>query len=157
MTLAGIDALSLDYVVAFPLSLVISKNAILRYQLIFRHLLSLKQIELGLAHLWLEQSKSPLWRDRTPYPELERFKFRVMALRARMLATIKELYGFTVSEVLEPNWIALQKKMLEADTVDVLLRQHIDFLDTCLKECMLTMSRLLKVCVRSPFTWEDER
>lgn len=62
-----------------------------------------------------------------------------------MLATVKELYGFTVSEVLEPNWNALQKTMLEAETVDSLLRGHIDFLDTCLKECMLTMFRLLKV------------
>lgn len=32
------------------------------------------------------------------------------------------------------------------ETVDQLLRDHVDFLDTCLKECMLSSSRLVKVC-----------
>jgi gamma-tubulin complex component 2 len=31
-------------------------------------------------------------------------------------------------------------------TVDELMQDHVDFLDTCLKECMLTNSRLLRVC-----------
>ncbi|KAI5288067.1 hypothetical protein KEM54_005494 [Ascosphaera aggregata] len=30
-------------------------------------------------------------------------------------------------------------------TVDELMQDHVDFLDTCLKECMLTQSKLLKV------------
>ena len=31
-------------------------------------------------------------------------------------------------------------------TVDQLLRDHVDFLDTCLKECMLTSDKALRVC-----------
>jgi gamma-tubulin complex component 2 len=31
------------------------------------------------------------------------------------------------------------------DTVDELMQNHVDFLDTCLKECMLTNARLLRV------------
>jgi gamma-tubulin complex component 2 len=30
-------------------------------------------------------------------------------------------------------------------TVDELMQDHVDFLDTCLKECMLTQAKLLKV------------
>jgi gamma-tubulin complex component 2 len=30
--------------------------------------------------------------------------------------------------------------------VDELMKDHVDFLDTCLKECMLTNSKLLRVC-----------
>jgi gamma-tubulin complex component 2 len=30
-------------------------------------------------------------------------------------------------------------------TVDELMQDHVDFLDTCLKECMLTNSNLLRV------------
>ena len=32
-------------------------------------------------------------------------------------------------------------------TVDELMQDHVDFLDTCLKECMLTSDKLLKVRV----------
>ena len=32
-------------------------------------------------------------------------------------------------------------------TVDELMQDHVDFLATCLKECMLTNSKLLRVCL----------
>ena len=62
-----------------------------------------------------------------------------------MLQFVKEMYGFAVSEVLETNWRSLLEKMAKADTVDGLLKDHSDFLDACLNECMLTNSRLLRV------------
>jgi gamma-tubulin complex component 2 len=145
VALTGIDAFTLDYHVAFPLSLIISRKTILRYQLIFRHLLHMKHLEQVLTGVWVEQTKSPTWRKRTPYGQLEHWKFRVMALRSKMFGFVKEMYGFAVCEVLEPNWRALQVKLVKAETVDGLLRDHTDFLDTCLKECMLTNAKLLKV------------
>jgi gamma-tubulin complex component 2 len=145
VVLTGIDAFTLDYHVAFPLSLIISRRTILRYQMIFRHLLHLKHLEQVLTSVWVEQTKSPTWRTRTRYGELERWKFRVVSLRAKMFGFVKEMYGFAVSEVLEPNWRALLVKMAHAETVDGLLRDHTEFLDTCLKECMLTNAKLLKV------------
>lgn len=36
-------------------------------------------------------------------------------------------------------------KLTKVTTVDQLLRDHVDFLDTCLKECMLTSAKLLRV------------
>lgn len=68
-------------------------------------------------------------------------------LRARMLAFVQQILAFATFEVLEPNWRKLEGR-LEAgkvETVDQLLRDHVDFLDTCLKECMLTSSKLLRV------------
>lgn len=65
-----------------------------------------------------------------------------------MLAFIQQILAFATFEVLEPNWRKLEGK-LEAgkvETVDQLLRDHVDFLDTCLKECMLTSSKLVTVC-----------
>ena len=64
-----------------------------------------------------------------------------------MLAFVQQILAFTTFEVLEPNWRKLESK-LEAgkvETVDQLLRDHVDFLDTFLKECMLTSDKLLKV------------
>ncbi|KAK4052757.1 gamma tubulin complex Spc97/GCP2 subunit Alp4 [Microbotryomycetes sp. JL201] len=137
------EALTLDYTVKFPLSLVISRKTILRYQLLFRHLLQLKHAERVLAETWTEHTKSSFWRTRSRYPELESWKLRVFSLRARMFAFIQQMYGFAVSGVLELNWTALEAKLEKVETVDQLLRDHVDFLDTCLKECLLTNEKLL--------------
>ena len=164
--LLGIDALTLDYAVPFPLSLVVSRKTILRYQLVFRHLLRLKHLEHSLGATWLEHAKSPAWRARASraaiahegdarlraFDELERWRARVFALRARMLAFVQQMHAFVVLDVLEPNWRRLMRRLERrpigtqqgVETVDALLRLHVDFLDTCLKECMLTNGKLLK-------------
>ncbi|KAI0067099.1 hypothetical protein BV25DRAFT_1278971 [Artomyces pyxidatus] len=140
----AIDAIALDYNVKFPLSLVISRKTILRYQLIFRFLLHLKHVEGSLSSMWIEQMSTP-WRRVVPaHPEFEKWRLRVFVLRARMLAFVQQILAFITFEVLEPNWHSLEVKLAKVTTVDQLLRDHVDFLDTCLKECMLTSSKLLK-------------
>lgn len=56
-------------------------------------------------------------------------------------------------EVVEPNWHIMAEKLSGASTIDDVLGIHDGFLDTCLKECMLTnpsslktISKLLSVC-----------
>ncbi|EFI26669.1 gamma-tubulin complex component 2 [Coprinopsis cinerea okayama7 len=147
-SMQAIDALTLDYTVKFPLSLVISRKTILRYQLLFRFLLHLKHVEQSLSSMWIEQKTTP-WRCRMPHhPDFERWRLRVCLLRTRMLAFIQQILAFATFEVLEPNWRNLAAKLEKVTTVDQLLRDHVDFLDTCLKECMLTSSKLLKAYSR---------
>lgn len=62
-----------------------------------------------------------------------------------MLSFVQQILAFATFEVLEPNWRMLEAKLEKVTTVDQLLRDHVDFLDTCLKECMLTSSKLLRV------------
>jgi gamma-tubulin complex component 2 len=139
------NALQLDYTVPFPLSLVISRKAVLRYQLIFRHLLTLKNIEQLLEVAWMDHVKALTWRHRSSHVRVEKCKSRVWVLRSRMLSFIKQLLYFCTNEVIEPNWLNMQVRLEKVTTVDELMRDHIDFLDTCLKECMLTNAKLLKV------------
>lgn len=146
-SLNGIDALQLDYTVRFPLSLVISRKTILRYQLIFRYLLHLKHLEQSLTISWTEHIKSTAWKSSSKiHPRLECWKRRIFNLRGKMLSFVQSLYNFICFEVLEKNYRKLEFRLAtKVDTVDGLLREHRDFLDTCLKECMLTNSKLLKV------------
>lgn len=51
-SLPGYEAISLDYEVKWPLSLVISRKNLTRYQLIFRHLFFCKYVERQLAAAW---------------------------------------------------------------------------------------------------------
>jgi gamma-tubulin complex component 2 len=158
----GFDALELDYSVPFPLSLVISRKTVLRYQLIFRHLLSLRHLETLLVTSWSDQNKVTSWRHKSSDRRLEIWKRRAWNLRAKMLVFVQQLLYFCTAEVIEPNWVGLMERVekvhkeasevTENDmkqvnrTVDELMQDHVDFLDTCLKECMLTQAKLLKVC-----------
>jgi gamma-tubulin complex component 2 len=157
----GFDALELDYSVPFPLSLVISRKTVLRYQLIFRHLLSLRHLETLLVTSWADQNKTTSWRHKSSDRRLEIWKRRAWNLRAKMLVFVQQLLYFCTAEVIEPNWVGLMDRVnsVNADasevpendmkqanrTVDELMQDHVDFLDTCLKECMLTQAKLLKV------------
>ncbi|EZF24007.1 hypothetical protein H112_03407 [Trichophyton rubrum D6] len=157
----GFDALELDYLVPFPLSLVISRKTVLRYQLVFRHLLSLRHLETLLVNSWQEHSKSTSWKHKSSDRKVELWKRRAWTLRAKMLVFVQQLLYFCTVEVMEPNWQILMNRVngdgTEATevtvngtkqvnrTVDELMQDHVDFLDTCLKECMLTQGKLLKV------------
>lgn len=95
--------------------------------------------------MWIEQKTAP-WRQCVPnHSEFDQWRLRVFLLRARMLAFVQQILSFATFEVLEPNWEQLEAKLAKVTTVDQLLRDHVDFLDTCLKECMLTSAKLLKV------------
>ena len=97
--------------------------------------------------MWLEQ-QGPVWRRTDVPPEFAAWRLRLFVLRARMLAWVQQIFAFVAHEVLEPNWRALEAKLSKVTTVDQLLRDHVDFLDTCMKECMLTSSKLLNVSCR---------
>lgn len=80
-----------------------------------------------------------------------------------MLIFVQQLLYFCTSEVIEPNWRAFMSRLHATGdkpepgsdeqptsgapkrTVDELMQDHVDFLATCLKECMLTNSKLLRV------------
>jgi gamma-tubulin complex component 2 len=164
----GFSALELDFSVPFPLSLVISRKTVLRYQLLFRYLLSLRHLETLLVGCWQDHSKVASWRHRSSDPKVEQWKRRAFTLRARMLVFVQQLLYFSTSEVIEPNWQGLMARLRTGEerpssqglnasrdreptsspvgrTVDELMQDHVDFLDTCLKECMLTNSKLLRV------------
>nr|CAD7569218.1 unnamed protein product [Timema californicum] len=67
------------------------------------------------------------------------------ALRQRMLNCIQNLEYYMMVEVIEPNWLAFLSKINNVNNVDEVLVCHSDFLDTCLKDCMLTNPDLLRI------------
>jgi gamma-tubulin complex component 2 len=76
---------------------------------------------------------------------MQKWKSRIFSMRSRMLVFVRQILAFATGEVLESNWRILEGKIAHVQTVDQLLRDHVDFLDTCLKQCMLTTSKLLSV------------
>ena len=72
-----------------------------------------------------------------------------------MLSYVQQLLAFITGQVLEPNWRKLEAELAKVGskgTVDALMGVHMNFLDTCMKECMLTNAKLLRVrLVLTPF------
>jgi gamma-tubulin complex component 2 len=152
----GFTSLQLDYSVPFPVSLVISRKTIWRYQVLFRYLLSLRYLEQQLVASWQTHNRTISWRHKSSMKGLEIWKKRAWTLRARMLVFVQQLLYFCTAEVIERNWQVLMARLDTKEdggnnttattrTVDEVMNDHVDFLDTCLKECMLTNSRLLRV------------
>ncbi|QUC16984.1 uncharacterized protein UV8b_01225 [Ustilaginoidea virens] len=159
----GFNSLELDYSVPFPVSLVISRNTVWRYKALFRYLLSLRHLESLLSTTWQTQTRGISWAHRGSNRGLEFWKRRAWTLRARMLVFVQQLLYFCTAEVIEPNWTKFMSRLstrdgegdrpsasasasgLPARTVDELMKDHADFLNTCLKECMLTNSKLLRI------------
>lgn len=153
----GFTSLQLDYAVPFPVSLVVSRKTVWRYQALFRYLLSLRYLESQLSTTWQTHTSGFVWSHKSSARNLEIWKRRVWTLRARMLVFVQQLLYFCTAEVIEPNWQSLMARLRGKDgapngsttgvtrTVDELMQDHVDFLDTCLKECMLTNSKLLRV------------
>jgi gamma-tubulin complex component 2 len=165
----GFTSLQLDYAVPFPVSLVISRKTVWRYQALFRYLLSLRYLESQLSTTWQTHTGGFVWAHKSSIRNLEIWKRRVWTLRARMLVFVQQLLYFCTAEVIEPNWQSLMARLRSKDdgaqdgtpngsttgvarTVDQLMQDHVDFLDTCLKECMLTNSKLLRVRTPRPLS-----
>ncbi|KAI1823118.1 Spc98 family-domain-containing protein [Xylaria intraflava] len=152
----GFTSLQLDYQVPFPVSLVISRKTVWRYQALFRYLLSLKFLESQLSTTWQTHNSSIVWSHKSSVRKLEIWKRRVWTLRARMVVFVQQLLYFCTLEVIEPNWQSLMSRLKAKDgsldgsgkpdrTVDELMQDHVDFLDTCLKGCMLTNGKLIRI------------
>jgi len=69
-------------------------------------------------------------------------------LRHRMLHFIQNLLYYMMVEVLEPRHHELEKNITTASTVDEVLEHHSEFLDTCLKECLLSNHELIKLLTK---------
>jgi len=146
-TLTGLEALTFEYDVRWPVSLVISRKSLKRYQLLFRHFLYCRHVERMLCRTWLSDQRQKGFNTAGTWHIL------AFALRQRMLNFVQSFQYYMMFEVIERNWHIMAGKLKDASTIDDVLNSHNNFLDNCLKQCMLTnpdvlktISKLLSVC-----------
>lgn len=148
--LLGLESFSFGYEVKWPVSLVLNRKAIACYQMIFRHLFYCKHVERLLCRIWIcnKVAKSFALRAAKTYAS-------AFALRQRMLNCVQNLEYYMMVEVIEPNWVVFLASINKVNNVDDVLVCHLDFLDSCLKDCMLTnptllrtVNKLMAVCVQ---------
>uniref|UniRef100_H0VBZ5 Gamma-tubulin complex component n=2 Tax=Cavia porcellus TaxID=10141 RepID=H0VBZ5_CAVPO len=140
LTLSGLEAFSFDYIVKWPLSLIINRKALTRYQMLFRHMFYCKHVERQLCSVWISNKTAKQYSLHSA-----KWFAGAFTLRQRMLNFVQNIQYYMMFEVMEPTWHILEKNLKSASNIDDVLGHHTSFLDNCLKDCMLTNPELLKV------------
>lgn len=138
VSITGLETFSLSYKVQWPLSLVVSRKALTKYQLIFRFLFHCKHVNRQLCGAWqVHQGVRALNTFGTIIS-------RSSVLCRSMLKFINSLLHYLTFEVLEPNWHVMHDRLRTAESIDEVIQQHDFFLEKCLKECLLLLPQVLK-------------
>ncbi|PIA64082.1 hypothetical protein AQUCO_00201403v1 [Aquilegia coerulea] len=138
ISITGLETFSLIYKVQWPLSLIISRKALTKYQLIFRFLFHCEYVNRQLCGAWqVHQGVRKLKMRGTGIS-------RSSLLCRSMLKFINSLLHYLTFEVLEPNWHVMHCRLQTAKSIDEVIRCHDFFLEKCLKECLLLLPEVLK-------------
>uniref|UniRef100_A0A8C5S5Y9 Gamma-tubulin complex component n=1 Tax=Laticauda laticaudata TaxID=8630 RepID=A0A8C5S5Y9_LATLA len=140
LSLSGLEAFSFDYIVKWPLSLIINRKALTRYQMLFRHMFYCKHVERQLCNVWISSKTAKQCSLHS-----SKWFAGAFTLRQRMLNFVQNIQYYMMFEVMEPTWHILEKNLKLASNIDDVLSHHTSFLDNCLKDCMLTNPELLKI------------
>ena len=70
---------------------------------------------------------------------------KTYALRHRMLQFCKNYMYYMQIEVLEPNYHKFKQQLKTVKTIDDIMMHHSNFLDECLKQCLLTDQHLFRI------------
>jgi hypothetical protein len=99
------------------------------------------KIKINLNHFRVWTANNDAKKFPTHTAQLYRSAF---TLRQRMMSAIQNFEYYMMIEVIEPNWHTFFQNMERVKNIDEVLAYHQDFLDLCLKNCMLTDPDLLK-------------
>ncbi|XAR48358.1 hypothetical protein NMG60_11031165 [Bertholletia excelsa] len=138
VSMTGLETFSLSYKVQWPLSLVVSRKALTKYQLIFRFLFHCKHVDRQLCGAWqVHQGVRSLNTRGTAIS-------RSSLLCRSMLKFVNSLLHYLTFEVLEPNWHVMHNRLQTAKSIDEVIQYHDFFLEKCLRECLVLLPELLK-------------
>lgn len=139
-SLRGAEALALGLTVPWPLSLIITRNNITCYQMLFRHLFYCKYVERQLEEVWKGNKIAKRYTLNAVIGYGQAF-----ALRQKMLNFVQNLEYYIMLEVIEPTFHQfLEYVKTKVSSVDDMIKSHEDYIQKCLRDAMLASGQLLR-------------
>jgi gamma-tubulin complex component 2 len=131
------ELLSMSMKVEFPESMILNSKALAKYQIVYRHLIQCNVLVKGLS---IPLGSVPL---RGATVQLRQFE----VMKHSMLQFVRSMHYYICQNVLEPQWERFSTSLRERKfaSVEEITNTHMNFLDTCLRECMLTNSKLVQL------------
>lgn len=138
----ALDMLTLEYRAPFPLSLVLSRASVFKYQLLFRHLLACHHVQRELRGAWQAQQRSR-------WGEAQRALMMTCSSGLQRMLHFWRSYEHYVSfEVLEPTWADMENSLAAAPDTDGAMKAHGAFLDRVMALTMLFRPQLVDTLAR---------
>lgn len=129
----GLDLFSLKIKFEFPDTLIFNSENLSKYELLFRLLFRLVDLSRQLS------KPVPLPRPVAPVTK------SLLLLRRKMLHFVQNLHQYLSYEVFEANWAQLLDSIPTAVGIDSIMQNHIKFVDSCLRQAMLTNVKLVQL------------
>jgi hypothetical protein len=163
---SGIDALDhivLDYAVQWPVSLIVSRAELGKYQRIHGFFMRVKRVTFELNALWItfqqhRLSSVALVRRRTAKQRAalaamdaaDESRVRARALLVQQVRTLQLarremqhlidiVQGYLITQVLEISWTEFQAALRRATTLEAVRSAHSAYLDSALHRCFLSV------------------
>ena len=130
------ELLSMTMKVDFPESMILNSKSLAKYQIVYRHLTQCNELIRSLS---IPLNRIPL----KVTAQLRQFE----VMKHSMLQFVRTMYYYICQNVLEPQWERFSTALRERrfTSVEEITNTHMNFLDTCLRECMLTNSKLVQL------------
>ncbi|XP_078039159.1 gamma-tubulin complex component 5 [Augochlora pura] len=136
--LIAIDNITLQYAVGWPINIILNEDTFIKYNEIFRFQLRLKYALWTLNNLRfcdLEGTKS----KSVVKNELEQFHIRrIESLRFCLLHVITSIHTYLSGQVLQNLSLVLEKNLMKAECLDIIISVHNEYLQKVYEHCLLT-------------------
>ncbi|XP_034098853.1 gamma-tubulin complex component 3-like [Drosophila albomicans] len=132
----GWDVISLQYTVRGPLATML-EPAMPTYKTLFKPLWRMKHMEFVLStNIWKEQMGNAK-ALRALNNEIGKATYRLNLFTAEIMHFVHQMQYYVHFEVIECNWVELQKRMQEATALDDILDAHSKFLQAISIGCFV--------------------
>ncbi|XP_053979721.1 gamma-tubulin complex component 5 isoform X1 [Hylaeus volcanicus] len=162
--LVAVDNITLHYAIGWPINIILNEKTFVKYNEIFRFQLRLKWALWTLNNLRfsdLEGSKSMRKRNK-----LEQFHIRrIESLRFSLLHAISSIHTYLSGQVLQNLSLVLEKSLMQADSLDVIISVHNEYLRKVHEHCLLTaeyddlmvtVNNLIEMCSHIRARWNHK-
>ncbi|KAL3160660.1 hypothetical protein ABBQ32_010579 [Trebouxia sp. C0010 RCD-2024] len=148
--LKALDAVQLSFDVQWPLSLVVTQEAVQQYSAVFSWLLCLKRVSLLMRNMWLDLASCARWSNQAPAQGCEaggvgvadavQNRLRILQLfRHEAAHLVAALQAYMQGQVLGACWHHLQTVVLN-DVTDLaeLQHAHMQYLAETQHHCLMS-------------------
>ncbi len=132
----GLDLFSIRVKFDFPDTLIFNGESLAKYELIFRLLFRLADLSRSLSTVPAAPIKGHARGGTTK---------GFLLLRRQMLHLVQNVQQYLSYDVFEPNWAKLTEAIRRASGMDTIMQVHNAFIDSCLRQAMLTNSKLVQL------------
>lgn len=133
-TITGIDHFGIRIRVAFPETLIFNEENLAKYEMVFRFLFKVQDL--------LRQLMKPVGS----VPKSKSGPLKSISLLARQMRIfLQNLQNYLYYDVFEHNWNILMLEIPKANGMDNIIQMHTKFIDTCLRQSMLSNAKLIQM------------